>query len=96
MELGHAASRAEPPSFLVELIAPFGIVNTYGLFAVMTTEREEIIVQGSNDRTTCLNYEFASKPGEMGEPAIGARISRVWIGKCGSQPYRDTAPSRGS
>jgi len=50
---------------LVRLAAPFGIVNTYGLFAVMTTTRPEIIVQGSNDRRTWLDYEFKYKPGDL-------------------------------
>jgi hypothetical protein len=50
---------------LVRLAAPFGIVNTYGLFAVMTTNRPEIIVQGSNDGRTWLDYEFKYKPGDL-------------------------------
>ena len=62
---GMFAGRAEAPSFMVELIAPFGIVNTYGLFAVMTTERDEIIVEGSNDGSTWLDYEFPCKPGDL-------------------------------
>lgn len=64
---GMFADRAEPPNFMVELIAPFGIVNTYGLFAVMTTERPEIIVQGSNDGSTWLDYEFTYKPGTLAQ-----------------------------
>jgi predicted DCC family thiol-disulfide oxidoreductase YuxK len=50
---------------LLGLIAPYGIVNSYGLFAVMTTSRPEIIVQGSNDGTTWLDYEFKFKPGDV-------------------------------
>ena len=50
---------------LVRLEAPFGIVNTYGLFAVMTTTRPEIIVEGSNDGRTWLDYEFKYKPGDL-------------------------------
>ncbi|HEY6392572.1 MAG TPA: lipase maturation factor family protein [Bryobacteraceae bacterium] len=52
--------------------APFGIVNTYGLFAVMTTTRPEIIVQGSNDGATWLDYEFKYKPGDP-------RIPPRWV-----------------
>jgi lipase maturation factor 1 len=52
-------------SSLVRAAGPFGIVNTYGLFAVMTTERPEIIVQGSNDGVIWLDYEFPYKPGEL-------------------------------
>src|SRR5581483_10177116 len=42
------ATLSGPLGDLVRLTAPFQIVNTYGLFAVMTTERREITVQGSN------------------------------------------------
>ena len=55
-------------SSLVRAVAPFGIVNTYGLFAVMTTSRPEIIVQGSNDAATWLDYEFKFKPGDLRKP----------------------------
>ena len=34
---------------VAELVAPLRSVNTYGLFAVMTTTRPEIIVEGSDD-----------------------------------------------
>jgi hypothetical protein len=40
-------------------------INNYGLFAVMTTERHEIIVQGSNDGVHWLDYEFKYKPGDV-------------------------------
>jgi len=46
-------------------LAPFGLVNSYGLFAVMTTERPEIIVEGSTDGQTWLPYEFPDKPGDV-------------------------------
>jgi len=52
-------------SELVRDAASFGVVNTYGLFAVMTTSRPEIIVQGSDDGTTWLDYEFKYKPGDL-------------------------------
>jgi hypothetical protein len=55
-------------STVVRVAAPFGIANTYGLFAVMTTSRPEIIVQGSNDGDTWLDYEFKYKPGDLKKP----------------------------
>ncbi len=55
----------EPVNWVLRKAAPFGIVNTYGLFAVMTTERLEIVVQGSNDGVTWLDYEFKYKPGDL-------------------------------
>jgi hypothetical protein len=53
---------------LVRIAAPFQIANTYGLFASMTTARPEIIVQGSNDGVTWLDYEFPYKPGDLQQP----------------------------
>jgi len=45
--------------------APLQIVNTYGLFAVMTTQRIEIILEGSADGETWQAYEFKYKPGDV-------------------------------
>jgi len=45
-------------------VAPFRSVNSYGLFAVMTTRRPEIIVEGSDDGRTWKPYEFRWKPGD--------------------------------
>jgi hypothetical protein len=55
---------------VLETIAPFRIVNTYGLFAVMTTARHEIVVEGSNDGTAWLPYEFKYKPGDVSRPPL--------------------------
>ena len=44
---------------------PLRIVNSYGLFAVMTTERQEIVVEGSSDGDNWLAYEFPYKPGDL-------------------------------
>ena len=49
-----------------EKIEPFRSINSYGLFADMTTFRHEIVVQGSNDGVTWLDYEFKWKPGFPG------------------------------
>jgi hypothetical protein len=46
-------------------ISPLSIVNTYGLFAVMTTSRPEIVVQGSRDGVVWRDYEFRFKPGNL-------------------------------
>jgi hypothetical protein len=43
----------------------FRSVNSYGLFAVMTTNRREIVIEGSNDGRTWLAYEFPYKPGDV-------------------------------
>ena len=49
---------------LLGLIAPLRIVNSYGLFASMTTTRPEIVVEGSNDGAEWKPYEFPYKPGD--------------------------------
>jgi hypothetical protein len=43
----------------------FHIVNRYGLFAVMTTSRPEIIIEGSDDGQNWKAYEFKYKPGDV-------------------------------
>ncbi len=48
-----------------DLASPLRIVNSYGLFAIMTTERSEIIVEGSADGLRWLPYEFRYKPGDL-------------------------------
>jgi hypothetical protein len=44
------------------------IVNRYGLFAVMTTSRPEIVIEGSDDSQEWKAYEFKFKPGEVSSP----------------------------
>jgi predicted DCC family thiol-disulfide oxidoreductase YuxK len=61
-----------PAESVIRVVGPFEIVNTYGLFAVMTTIRPEIIVEGSNDGTTWLPYEFRYKPGDL-------RRAPIWV-----------------
>jgi hypothetical protein len=59
--------REAVPTFALQLVdwqAPFQLVNSYGLFAVMTTSRVEIVVEGSNDGQNWQAYEFKYKPGD--------------------------------
>jgi hypothetical protein len=53
-------------------LAPFHSVNAYGLFAVMTRTRPELVVEGSNDGQTWNAYEFKYKPG-------GLRRAPPWV-----------------
>jgi hypothetical protein len=46
---------------------PFMSFNAYGLFAVMTTSRHEIMIEGSNDGNQWREYEFRWKPGDLNE-----------------------------
>ena len=51
--------------YISKAIRPFHIFNSYGLFAVMTTSRPEIIILGSDDRENWFPYEFKWKPGNV-------------------------------
>lgn len=48
-------------------VQPFALVNTYGLFAVMTTHRYELIIEATEDGNTWKPYEFKWKPGDPTE-----------------------------
>jgi hypothetical protein len=50
---------------VLRVAEPLRIVNPYGLFAMMTTSRPEIVVEGSNDGVHWLDYEFRYKPGDV-------------------------------
>lgn len=54
-----------PDRGLVQLVSPYHIVNSYGLFAVMTTTRPEIVIEGTADGITWRPYEFKYKPGDL-------------------------------
>ena len=55
----------EPVRVALRYSGPLQIVNSYGLFAVMTTQRMEIIVEGSADGDHWQTYEFRYKPGDV-------------------------------
>jgi len=69
MELSGSLGRTSPwPAPLMAVgraVAPLRIVNGYGLFAVMTTTRPEILVEGSADGLSWKPYEFRWKPGDL-------------------------------
>jgi hypothetical protein len=50
---------------LATIVLPYRIVNRYGLFAVMTTTRPEIVIEGSEDGVTWREYEFKYKVGDV-------------------------------
>jgi len=57
-----------PLRAVADLVAPFGIVNQYGLFAVMTVKRPVVEIEGSNDGQTWLPYIFRYKTGPLNRP----------------------------
>jgi lipase maturation factor 1 len=59
------------PQWLRQILGRCGrwqISNPYGLFAVMTTERYEFVIEGSRDLKLWLPYEFHWKPGDPALP----------------------------
>lgn len=59
------ASWPDPVVAVRRAVAPLRLVGSYGLFAVMTTTRPELIVEGSDDGETWRPYEFRWKPGDV-------------------------------
>jgi len=54
-----------PAAIAEAWLSPLRSLNGYGLFAVMTTERREIVVEGSDDGMHWLAYGFKYKPGDV-------------------------------
>jgi predicted DCC family thiol-disulfide oxidoreductase YuxK len=55
---------------LTRAVSPLFIVNPYGLFAVMTISRPEIVIEGSADGQVWREYVFRYKPGPLFRPAL--------------------------
>jgi hypothetical protein len=49
-------------------LAPLRLTSSYGLFAVMTTTRPEIVFEGSEDGQSWKEYVFPFKPGPVDRP----------------------------
>lgn len=56
---GHAVAAAVPA------LGSFRALNVYGPFAVMTRDRPEIVIEGSEDGVTWKEYGFRYKPGDV-------------------------------
>jgi hypothetical protein len=54
-----------PLAMIYSRLEAFRIVNGYGLFRVMTKDREEIVIEGSADGIEWRPYEFKWKPGNI-------------------------------
>lgn len=50
---------------ILSAVSSFHIAYPHGIFAVMTTKRFEIIVEGSNDGLLWQEYHFFFKPGDL-------------------------------
>jgi hypothetical protein len=104
--LGQSAERLWPASAIPSLIDFLGVgagleplrsTNTYGLFAVMTTMRPEITLEGSDDGVDWKAYRFRWKPCELNRrplfttPHMPRLDWQLWFaalaGDCRSQPW---------
>src|SRR5262245_32443250 len=63
--LGVQRAWLGPLSAIERWLSPLDLVNRYGLFAVMTTRRTEIVLEGSADGVTWREYGFRWKPGDV-------------------------------
>jgi predicted DCC family thiol-disulfide oxidoreductase YuxK len=94
--LGIRPAVTAPIERLARWIAPLRSVNGYGLFAVMTTTRPEIVVEGSDDGTTWMEYEFRYKPGDLQrrppwvaphQPRLDWQMWFAALGRPGDEPW---------
>ena len=65
MDEGFGGNPPAPMQAVEAVVEPLHLVSAYGLFAVMTTTRHEIVIQGSDDGITWRDYEFRYKPGDV-------------------------------
>ncbi len=63
--LGVALWRPEAVLATQRALRPFHVANPYGLFASMTTDRNEIALEGSHDGETWRSYRFRWKPDRL-------------------------------
>lgn len=72
------------------LAAPLNSIHSYGVFAVMTTTRNEIVFEGSRDGRTWTPYELNWKPGDPArrpsfvEPHMPRLDWQLWFAALGS------------
>jgi lipase maturation factor 1 len=103
LSVAAAAQRLTPHGALprplravLRALAPLRSVNAYGLFAIMTTDRPEIGLEGSADGVEWHDYEFRWKPGapDRAPRFAGPHMPRVdwqmWfaaLGRCADEPW---------
>jgi lipase maturation factor 1 len=65
MDLRFGGTPPAPAQAVARAVEPLHLVSPYGLFAVMTTQRDEIVIEGSLDGIDWREYEFRYKPGDQ-------------------------------
>ncbi len=83
-----------PLSPVLETLAPLGIVNRYGLFAVMTKHRDEIRLEVSDDGQAWRPLRFRDKPDDASASWVAPDMPRLdwqmWfaaLGPCRASPW---------
>ncbi len=90
LTVGGAGGLSEPLAAVAEFTQPWHIVSGYGLFAVMTTSRPEISIEGSLDGENWKEYVFKYKPGPLDRapPIVAPHQPRLdwqmWFAALGS------------
>lgn len=68
LQLMRSWQQIKPNPFLYGILrelAPYHLANRYGIFAVMTTKRYEIVIEGSLDGIDWKEYSFKHKASEV-------------------------------
>jgi lipase maturation factor 1 len=96
--LGIGLPWPRPVIALARALSPLRSINSYGLFAVMTTARPEIVIEGSDDGATWRAYEFRYKPGDPArrpgfvaphQPRLDWQMWFAALGTCEQSPWLD-------
>ncbi len=86
----------KPLGSVLAALRPFGTVNGYGAFAVMTKQRAEITLEGTLDHLTWERYEFPWKPGALErrprfvapwQPRLDWQMWFAALGSCDRDPW---------
>ena len=94
--LGIALPTAPLVNPVMDTVASFRSVNAYGLFAVMTTTRPEIVLEGSDEGRRGSSMNSGTRPVIFTDVRRGLpHFNRAWTGKCGLQRSADSTKSGG-
>ncbi len=97
--LSGTAARSPIVRTVAEAVGPFRSFNDYGLFAVMTVERPELVIEGSDDGTDWREYSLPYKPGELArrppwvaphQPRLDWQLWFAALGPSDSNPWVGT------
>ena len=96
--LGVGLPWPRPVIALARAVSPLRSIDSYGLFAVMTTTRPEIVLEGSDDGATWRAYDFRYKPGDAArrpgfvaphQPRLDWQMWFAALGPCEQSPWLD-------